>query len=223
MAPRFLDLALRAVDPSWSALLEETRKPYFQELWAVVENERALAPAVENVFRAFSLPLPEVRAVVLGQDPYPTPGNAVGRSFAVAEGVPAPNSLRNIFREVERDYGACPRGTTLNGWQEQGVLLLNVCLTTRPGSAHAHKGLGWETFTDRAIALVNDRSEPVVFLLWGRHAQEKTALLTNPKHAVLKTAHPSFPYQGFRGCGHFRAANDFLEKAGARPIDWTRA
>jgi len=220
---RLLERALKAVDPSWAALLEETRKPYFRELWAAVESESALAPAVDDVFRAFALPLPRVRVVILGQDPYPTRGNAVGRAFAVARGLRAPNSLRNIFQEVERCCGARPADPTLGGWQDQGVLLLNVCLTTRAGSSHAHKGRGWETFTDRAIELVNGRPEPVVFMLWGRPAREKKALLTNPAHAVLETAHPSFPYQGFRGCGHFRAANEFLEKAGARPIDWTRA
>ncbi len=219
-----LQRALAVVDGSWPGLIAETEKPYFQRLWASLEPEfarGAVAPALDRVFSAFALPLPEVKAVILGQDPYPTPGNAVGRAFAVADGAKTPNSLRNIFQEVERCFGRCARQNSLRGWQEQGVLLLNVCLTTRAGLSHAHKGLGWETFTDAALRLLDACPAPIAFLLWGRHAREKKPLIANPSHFVIEAAHPSFPYQGFRGCGCFEKANDLLEKAGLTPIDWT--
>jgi uracil-DNA glycosylase len=218
-----LDRALATVHPSWSRLLDETRLDYFRELWRSVEEDYArgdAAPPIENVFRVFALPLPDVRVVVLGQDPYHTPGRAVGRAFAVT-GPKLQPSLRNIFNEVERCCGARPKDPTLAGWQEQGVLLLNVCLTVchhKPGS---HEGRGWERFTDRALQILDARPGPLVFLLWGSKAQKKRELLS--RHPVLETAHPAYAHQGFKGCSHFTKANELLKEAGAAPIDWTRA
>lgn len=220
---RLLEQALAAVHPSWSELLAETSKPYFQELWRSVEEDYAredAAPPIANVFRVFALPLTDVRAVILGQDPYHTPGRAVGRAFAVT-GPKLQPSLRNIFKEVERCCGARPQDPTLEGWQAQGVLLLNVCLTVchhKPGS---HEGRGWERFTDRAIQILDERSGPLVFLLWGAKARAKSALVL--RHPVLETAHPAYAHQGFSGCGHFTKVNELLTSAGAKPIDWTRA
>jgi uracil-DNA glycosylase len=218
-----LERALATVHPSWSELLNETRSDYFHELWRSVEEDYAradAAPPIESVFRVFALPLSDVRAVILGQDPYATPGRAVGRAFALA-GPKLQPSLRNIFKEVERCCGARPQDPTLNGWQSQGVLLLNVCLTVCHHRSGSHEGLGWERFTDRALEILDARAGPLVFLLWGSKARQKRALLT--RHPVLETAHPAYAHQGFSGCGHFTKANKFLAEAGASPIDWTRA
>lgn len=217
-----LDRALAAAHPSWGELLDETEEDYFQALWRSVEEDYAragAAPPIENVFRAFALPLPEVRAVILGQDPYATPGRAVGRAFALA-GPKLQPSLRNIFKEVERCCGARPQDPTLEGWQRQGVLLLNVCLTVRHRRSGSHEGRGWERFTDRALQILDARPGPLVFLLWGAKARAKRALLS--RHPVLETAHPAYAHQGFSGCGHFARANELLAAAGAPPIDWTR-
>jgi len=220
---RLLEQALAAVHPSWDDLLAETRKPYFLELWRSVEQDYAredAAPPIANVFRVFALPLSDVRAVILGKDPYPQPGRAIGRAFA-QPGPQARHSLLNIFKEVERCCGTRPLDPTLEAWQSQGVLLLNVCLTVchhRPGS---HEGRGWERFTDRALQILDERPGPLVFLLWGSEARKKREFLRN--HAVLESAHPSREYQGFRGCAHFARANELLAQAGAPKIDWTRA
>lgn len=218
-----LERALSVVHPSWSALLDETREDYFRRLWASVGEDYArgdAAPPLESVFRAFAVPLPAVRAVILGQDPYATPGRAVGRAFALA-GPKLQPSLRNIFAEVERDCGARPSRPDLDGWQEQGVLLLNAVLTVRLENSGSHEGRGWERFTDRALEILDARPGALVFLLWGSKAREKRALLT--RHPVLETAHPAYAHQGFRGCAHFTKANELLARAGAAPIDWTRA
>lgn len=219
---RLLEWALSVVHPSWSDLLSETREAYFRELWRSVEEDYAredAAPPVANVFRVFALPLPDVRAVILGQDPYATPGRAVGRAFALT-GPKLQPSLRNIFKEVERSCGARPQDPTLEGWQSQGVLLLNVCLTVCHHQSGSHEGRGWERFTDRAIQILDERSGPLVFLLWGSKARAKSALVM--RHPVLETAHPAYAHQGFDGCGHFTKANELLTAAGAAPIDWTR-
>lgn len=219
---RLLDQALATVHPSWSELLAETRQDYFRELWRSVEEDYArgdAAPPIANVFRVFALPLPDVRAVILGQDPYATPGRAVGRAFALT-GPKLQPSLRNIFKEVERSCGARPQDPTLEGWQSQGVLLLNVCLTVCHHQSGSHEGRGWERFTDRALEVLDARSGPLVFLLWGSKARAKSALVM--RHPVLETAHPAYAHQGFDGCGHFTKANELLTAAGAAPIDWTR-
>ncbi|HXS99079.1 MAG TPA: uracil-DNA glycosylase [Elusimicrobiota bacterium] len=222
MSSSLLERALATVDPSWSALLAETRQPYFRELWRSVEEDYArgdAAPPIERVFRAFALPLEDVRAVILGQDPYATPGRAVGRAFALS-GPKLQPSLRNIFKEVERCCGARPQDPTLEGWQRQGVLLLNVCLTVCHHRSGSHEGRGWERFTDRALRILDARPGPLVFLLWGAKARKKTELLR--LHPALETAHPAYAHQGFSGCGHFAKANELLAAAGAAPIDWTR-
>ena len=225
---RSLEQALSSVDSSWAQLLGETRKKYFQILWtrlrAEAENQK-LTPSLQLVFSAFRLPLTSVRVVILGQDPYPTTGRAVGRAFAAADDAhPIPPSLRNIFHEVARCCGGMPKSRTLNGWQEQGVLLLNVCLTTRVGESASHHRLGWQQFTDRALQLIGEKSGPVVYLLWGKQAQMKSSLIgARPGHHVLAAAHPARPYQGFPGCGHFTEANRLLTDAGMAPIDWARS
>ena len=218
-----LDRALATVHPSWTELLNETRSDYFHELWRSIEEDYAradAAPPLENVFRVFALPLSDVRAVILGQDPYATPGRAVGRAFALT-GPKLQPSLRNIFKEVERSCGVRPQDSTLDGWQSQGVLLLNVCLTVCHHRSGSHEGRGWERFTDRALEILDARPGPLVFLLWGLKARRKRALLT--RHPVLETAHPAYAHQGFSGCGHFTKTNELLAEAGAPPIDWTRA
>ncbi len=218
-----LERALKTVHPSWSALVEETRQDYFRQLWREVGEDYARGvgePPIENVFRAFALPLQDVRAVVLGQDPYATPGRAVGRAFAVS-GPPLQPSLRNVFKEVERCCGRAPTDPTLEGWQRQGVLLLNVCLTVCHHESGSHEGKGWERFTDRALTLLDQRPGPLVFLLWGAKARAKKERLR--RHPVLETAHPAYPHQGFAGCGHFAKANELLKQAGAAPIDWAAA
>jgi uracil-DNA glycosylase len=217
-----LSRALSIVDPSGEAIAEsETRQPYFEALWRRISADD-LVPPVESVFAAFALPLPKVRAVILGQDPYPTPGRAVGRAFAVAESSkPKPPSLRNIFNEVERCYGKPPSGTTLEGWQRQGVLLLNVCLSAREGLSGSHHGLGWERFTDRCLAALDARPGPLAYLLWGRHAAERRSTLGKNGHAVFVAAHPAYAHQGFAGCGHFELVNEYLLQQGSAPIDWT--
>ena len=215
--------ALSVVHPSWSSVVEsEIRQPYFEALWRRVSADE-IVPPLENVFAAFALALPDVKAVILGQDPYPTPGRAVGRAFAVAQSPkPRPPSLRNIFNEVARCCGKPPASTTLSGWQSQGVLLLNVCLSAQTGESGSHHGLGWERFTERCLQAVDARPGPAAFLLWGRHAAERAGTLGKNGHAVFVTAHPAYAHQGFAGCGHFTLVNEYLIKSGAAPIDWTR-
>ena len=218
--PAPLARALAAVHPSWSELLSETRQDYFAELWRSVEPDYAredAAPPLDQVFRVFALPLPDVRVAILGQDPYATPGRAVGRAFALT-GPKLQPSLRNVFAEVERGCGTRPQDPTLEGWQRQGVLLLNACLTVRHHDSGSHEGRGWERFTDRALEILDARPGPLVFMLWGGKARAKRALLQ--RHPVLETAHPAYAHQGFKGCGHFTAANELLAKAGAAPVDW---
>jgi uracil-DNA glycosylase len=165
-----------------------------------------------------------VRVVILGQDPYHGPGQAMGLCFSVPAGVPLPPSLRNIYDELQKDVGV-PRPTSgdLTPWAERGVLLLNAVLTVSPGQAASHAGKGWERFTDRAIAELSERREGVVFLLWGRYAQQKGAIVDRARHDVLTAAHPSplSAASGFLGCCHFSQANALLETSGRDPVDWT--
>ena len=161
--------------------------------------------------------------MILGQDPYHEPGQAHGLSFSVQPGVDVPPSLRNIYQELHNDLGlAIPNNGYLRKWADQGVLLLNAVLTVRAHQANSHRGLGWEYFTDRIITLLNECEQPVVFMLWGRNARDKKALITNSRHLVLEAPHPSplSAYNGFFGCRHFSRANAFLEEHGMQPIDW---
>ncbi len=214
---------------SWRAVLgDELEQPHMQELRAFLVAEvaagRRFYPPADRVFNALELtPFDQVRVVILGQDPYHGAGQAMGLCFSVPDGVPLPPSLRNIYEELARDVGV-PRPTTgdLTPWAERGVLLLNAVLTVSPGKPASHAGKGWEVFTDRAIRELSDRREGIVFLLWGRYAQNKGAIVDTARHHVLTAAHPS-PYSaasGYFGCCHFSRANALLEGAGRAPIDW---
>lgn len=217
------------LDPSWlDAVGDELETPGMQALRAFLVAEvaagRGFFPPSRLVFNALRLtPVEAVRVVILGQDPYHGPGQAMGLSFSVPPGVPQPPSLRNIFSELEADLGLpVPATGDLTPWAERGVLLLNSVLTVTPRSPASHAGKGWEAFTDRIIAELSTRREGIVFLLWGRYAQQKGAVVDTSRHHVLTAAHPS-PYSaqnGFFGCRHFSRANDLLVARGQAPIDW---
>jgi uracil-DNA glycosylase len=214
---------------SWLDVLgDELEQPYMRELRSFLVAEvaagRHFYPPADRVFNALSLtPFDAVRVVVLGQDPYHGRGQAMGLCFSVPPGVPAPPSLRNIHTELGSDLGlAQPSSGDLTPWAERGVLLLNAVLTVSPGKPASHAGKGWEQFTDRAIRELSDRRAGIVFLLWGRYAQQKGAVVDAGRHHVLTAAHPS-PYSaanGFFGCRHFSRANDLLAANGAEPLDW---
>ena len=212
----------------WDELLQdEFKKDYYLQLRQFLKNEystRTVYPDMYDIFNALkTTPREKVKAVILGQDPYHEPDQAHGMCFSVKPGVPAPPSLQNIFKELQDDLGcSIPQAGYLMKWAEQGVLLLNTVLTVRAHQANSHKGKGWETFTDRVIQLVNEKEEPVVFLLWGANARSKKPLITNPRHLILETVHPSplSAYNGFFGCRHFSKANAFLAGNGIEPIDW---
>ena len=215
---------------SWDEVLkEEFTKDYYLKLREFLKKEyfsRTVYPPMGDIFNALRYTAPEdVRVVILGQDPYHGPGQAHGLCFSVKAGVQKPPSLKNIFKELADEYGT-PEPTTgeLTGWARQGVLLLNTTLTVREGAAASHKGQGWEILTDRIIETVGRSKHPVVFMLWGGHARAKRSLISDPRHLVLECAHPSplSAYAGFFGCGHFRAANDFLARSGMKEIDWSK-
>lgn len=216
------------LDPSWLAVLRpETAKPYWDELQRFVCDERAnftVYPPAEDVFNAFRLtPLNRVKVVLLGQDPYPGPGQAHGLCFSVRPGIPLPASLRNIYRELQADLGLPPvQHGCLVSWARQGVLLLNACLTVRAGAPNSHAGKGWETFTDAALAAVNAQPRPIVFLLWGASAQRKSKLIDTDRHVILASAHPSplSAAHGFFGSKPFSKTNAALVASGQTPIDW---
>lgn len=212
----------------WMAELRpEFSRPYYRKLYDTVNSEyrsRVIYPPSGEIFSAFEMtPLHEVKAVILGQDPYHEPGQAHGLCFSVKPGTDIPPSLVNIYKELAAEYGCrIPNNGYLVPWAKQGVLLLNTLLTVRAHEAFSHKGIGWEEFTDAAIRVLNEEDRPIVFLLWGRPAGEKAAMLNNPRHLVLKAPHPSplSASRGFFGCGHFRMANEFLMQNGIAPIDW---
>ncbi|MBY0619797.1 uracil-DNA glycosylase [Sphingomonas ursincola] len=221
------------LDPQWrEALAGEFAAPYMADLKRFLLERKAagarIFPPGSHWFRALDLTPPDkVRVVILGQDPYHGPGQAHGLCFSVRPGVPVPPSLVNIYKELQRDLGiALPRHGFLESWARQGVLLLNAVLTVEMGDAGSHQGKGWERFTDAVIARVNALEHPVVFLLWGSHAQKKAAGVDSVdrggRHLVLKAPHPSplSAHRGFLGCGHFSQANAFLEGQGLEPIDW---
>ena len=216
------------MEPSWkAALAPEFDKPYFAELVRTLHAEKAagqtIYPPGGAIFRAFELtPLPEVKVVILGQDPYHGPGQAMGLSFSVPDGVPAPPSLRNIFKEIHDDLGIPMSGRpNLEPWARQGVLLLNAILTVRGGQAASHSRIGWQEFTDAVIRTISERCDGVVFLLWGRFAQSKAELIDGSRHHILPAAHPS-PLAGgaFFGCRHFSKTNEILRGEGKSPINW---
>lgn len=216
------------IEESWrEALQSEFDKPYFADLVARLHAEKAegrvIFPPGGQIFRAFDLcPLDKVKVVILGQDPYHGYGQAMGLSFSVPDGVPAPPSLKNIFREIETDLGIRMSGRpNLEAWAKQGVLLLNAVLTVRAGEPTSHGAIGWQTFTDAVIKTISDRCEGVVFLLWGNYARGKAPLVDVTRHHVLEAAHPSPLARGaFFGCRHFSRTNDILVGEGRTPIDW---
>lgn len=208
---------------------KEKEQPYFHETLAFVAAERqagkTIYPPQKDVFNAFRYTeLADVKVVILGQDPYHGPNQAHGLSFSVLPGVPAPPSLVNMYKELATDIPGFERPShgCLQSWAEQGVLLLNTVLTVERGQAHSHAKLGWETFTDKVIAALNDNREGVVFLLWGSHAQKKGNIIDSKRHHVQKAPHPSplSAHRGFLGCRHFSQANQLLEQQGLKPIDW---
>lgn len=216
------------IEQSWKdALQSEFDKPYFSELSARLHAEKAagkvIFPPGSQIFKAFDLcPIDKVKVVILGQDPYHGQGQAMGLSFSVPEGVTAPPSLRNIFKEIEDDLGIRMSGNTdLSKWEAQGVLLLNAVLTVRAGEPTSHSGIGWQTFTDAVIKTISDKCDGVVFLLWGNYAKSKAPLIDTSRHHILEAAHPSPLARGaFFGCRHFSKTNAILMSEGKTPIDW---
>ena len=212
----------------WDGLLAgEFQKVYYREMRKVLAAEYrggTVYPHMNDIFNAFRLtPFTEVKAVILGQDPYHGPGQAHGLSFSVRKPVVKPPSLVNIFKEIETDLRLPPPDHgDLTAWAKEGVLLLNAVLTVRAGQANSHANIGWQTFTDNVIQLLNQREEPIVFILWGRNAKAKESFITNKKHKRLTAAHPSplSAYNGFFGCRHFSKCNTLLEMENLPPINW---
>ena len=213
----------------WDELLkDEFASESYQRLRQFLISEyrtKKIYPDMYDIFNALKYtPYAAVRCVILGQDPYHGEGQAHGLSFSVRAGIQPPPSLINIFKEIYQDTGIdnSGRGGDLTAWAKQGVLLLNAALTVRAGQANSHHGMGWEQLTDAIIRKLNEREQPMVFLLWGRNAREKAALITNRRHLILQCAHPSplSAYHGFFGCRHFSKTNAFLQQNGMQPIDW---
>lgn len=216
--------------PSWLKRLQpELKLPYMQSLWRYLEQEKqagkTLYPEESQLFNAFnSTPFNDVKVVILGQDPYHGPGQAHGLSFSVPAGIKIPPSLRNIYKEIERDLGISPSSSgCLQHWADQGVLLLNAILTVEQAQAGSHQKKGWEAFTDEVIRQLSESRQGVVFLLWGNYAQKKGKIIDRSKHCVLESVHPSplSAHRGFLGCGHFSAANGYLDGQGLSAIDWS--
>ena len=215
---------------TWTeAIGAEKQQPYFTDLWARLRQARqqgvVIYPPADEVLSAFSLtPFDAVKVVILGQDPYHGAGQAHGLAFSVKPGIGIPPSLQNIYKELVNDIPGfvMPQHGFLQRWAEQGVLLLNTVLTVQAGQAHSHASWGWETFTDRVVAQLNQGRDGLVFMLWGSHAQRKGAMIDRQRHLVLKAPHPSplSAYRGFFGCGHFSKANDWLQQHGQSPVDW---
>lgn len=209
-------------------LKPEFKKEYYKKLYKIVVeeyNSTLVFPPAEDLFNAFHLtPLSSVKTVILGQDPYHGDGQAHGLCFSVKRGVEPPPSLVNIYKELHDDIGCeIPNHGCLEKWAKQGVLLLNTVLTVRAHNAFSHRGIGWEEFTDAAIRIINEQDRPIVFILWGRPAQEKKKMLNNPKHLILTAPHPSplSAYRGFFGSKPFSKTNEFLQANGIEPIDWS--
>lgn len=216
------------IEQSWKeALAPEFEQAYFSELVRFLHAEKAagkrIYPPGSLIFKAFELtPVKDVKVVILGQDPYHQYGQAMGLSFSVPDNVPAPPSLKNIFKEIEDELGVRMSGKpNLEPWARQGVLLLNAILTVRSGEAASHSGIGWQRFTDAVIKYLSDNREGLVFLLWGNYARGKKALIDTSRHYVLEAAHPSPLARGaFFGCGHFKKTNEILVAEGKEAIDW---
>lgn len=219
---------MTAINNDWlEALSGEFKKAYYKDLFEKVKSEyntKQIFPPADDIFNAFHLtPLSQVKVVVLGQDPYHNVGQAHGLCFSVQKGVDIPPSLVNIYKELHDDLGCeIPSHGCLTKWANQGVLMLNTVLTVRAHEANSHRGIGWEEFTDAAIAALNSQDRPIVFILWGSPAQKKARMLNNPKHLILKAPHPSplSAYRGFFGSKPFSQTNEFLKDHGIEPIDW---
>lgn len=218
-----------AIEESWKEKLrDEFEKPYFEELIEFVKQEyktHTTYPPGKMIFNAFnSCPFDACKVVILGQDPYHGPGQANGLCFSVNDGLPKPPSLLNIFKELNEDVGVpIPVSGNLQRWADQGILLLNSTLTVRAGDAGSHQKKGWETFTDAVIQRINDEKENIVFLLWGKYAQDKGSIIDESKHHVLKAKHPSplaAKWGGWFGSKHFSQTNEYLEKVGREKIAW---
>lgn len=213
---------------SWNELLkEEFEKDYYKELQTFLREEyenHIIHPDKNDIFNALKWTAYEdVRVVIFGQDPYHGENQAHGLCFSVQKGVDIPPSLKNIYKELKEELGLyIPDNGYLEKWARQGVLLLNASLTVRDGEANSHKGKGWEKFTDKIVSLLNERKEPIIFLLWGNDAKKKAECITNPQHIMLDAAHPSplSASRGFFGCGHFKKVNDMLLAMNKAPIDW---
>lgn len=212
----------------WDELLKgEFKQEYYLKLRAFLANEyksHIIHPDMYDIFNALKwTSYKDTKVVIFGQDPYHEPGQAHGLAFSVQRGVKIPPSLINMYKELNSELGCyIPNNGYLEKWARQGVLLLNSSLTVRDGAANSHRNKGWETFTDRIVELLNERNEPVIFMLWGNNAKEKMRIISNPQHIIMTAAHPSplSASRGFFGCGHFKAANKILERDGRGAIDW---
>lgn len=213
---------------TWQEIHEQERKKtYYCDMYDFIKKEYENGPCFPpfgSIMTAFNMtPFDSVKCVILGQDPYPGPGQAMGMSFSVPDGISLPPSLRNIYREIQDEFGfQMPQAGNLSYWARQGVLLLNTILTVKAHNPGSHAGCGWETYTDTMIRTLNQKPDPVVYMLWGAKARAKKSLVTNKGHLVLEAAHPS-PYsadKGFFGCGHFKKCNEFLAQNNMVPIDW---
>lgn len=215
---------------TWQSLLaDEKKQPYFQQILQFLEKEKnagkTIYPKSADIFNAFKYtPFPEVKVVILGQDPYHGPNQAHGLCFSVQKGVAPPPSLKNIFIELHQDVGIdIPKHGCLEAWAKQGVFLLNTVLTVEAGKAHSHANIGWERFTDKVISIINEQKTGVIFLLWGTPAQRKMQLIDKQRHYVLTAVHPSplSAHRGFFGCRHFSKTNTLLRQMGKPEIDWS--
>ncbi len=212
----------------WGGILaDEWEKPYYKELHDFLKKEYSSAVIFPNMYDIFNAlkytSFKDTRVVIIGQDPYHGVGQAHGLCFSVKKGIQPPPSLVNIYKEISDDLGATmPSHGELTGWAKQGVLLLNTVLTVRSGQPNSHKDKGWETFTDRIISELNQKTKPIVFLLWGANAEKKARIITNPLHYKLNCVHPSplSAYRGFFGCKHFSRTNNILKENGLEPIKW---
>lgn len=219
---------MSAISNDWlGPLTKEFREPYYKKLYETVVNEyntHQIFPPSDDIFNAFNYtPLGNVKVVIIGQDPYHNVGQAHGLCFSVKPEVDIPPSLVNIYKELQDDLGCfIPDNGYLKKWADQGVLMLNSVLTVRAHQANSHKGIGWEKFTDAAISILNQQDRPIVYMLWGKPAQDKAAKVDNPKHLLLKAPHPSplSAFRGFFGCKHFSRCNQFLQENDMEPIDW---
>ena len=217
------------IEGTWLKHLQgEFQKPYYRKLYEKVREEyqiHTVFPPKEKLFRAYSLcPYEKLKVVILGQDPYHNYGQAQGLSFSVGRGVPFPPSLQNIFKELQDDIGCkIPSSGELDAWGRQGVLLLNTVLTVRAHEANSHRGIGWEEFTDATIRAIEEKEDPVVYILWGFSAQSKQKMIRQRRRLVLTAPHPSplSSYRGFFGSKPFSRCNDYLRKEGVEEIDWT--